>query len=63
MKILVKLFSTHLFNKKELKIPSGKKINHPAFEKDDPTNYHIDLIYSIANLRARNYKVILVSMK
>ena len=27
------------------------------FEKDDDQNGHIDLIYSMANLRARNYKL------
>lgn len=27
------------------------------FEKDDDTNFHIDFIASVANLRARNYKI------
>lgn len=27
------------------------------FEKDDPTNWHIEFITGIANLRARNYKI------
>ena len=27
------------------------------FEKDDPTNYHIDFISALSNLRARNYKI------
>ena len=27
------------------------------FEKDDDSNYHIDFIASVANLRARNYKI------
>lgn len=27
------------------------------FEKDDDQNGHIDLIYSLANLRAKNYKL------
>lgn len=33
------------------------KINAEEFEKDDDTNGHIDLIYSMANLRASNYKL------
>ena len=27
------------------------------FEKDDPTNWHIDFVAAVANLRARNYKI------
>ena len=27
------------------------------FEKDNDANYHIDYIYSIANVRATNYKL------
>lgn len=27
------------------------------FEKDDDSNFHIDLIASVANLRARNYRI------
>ena len=27
------------------------------FEKDDDSNFHIDFIASVANLRARNYKL------
>ena len=27
------------------------------FEKDDDSNYHIDFIAAVANLRARNYKI------
>jgi ubiquitin-activating enzyme E1 len=31
---------------------------HPAeFEKDDDTNFHIDYIHAVANMRARNYKI------
>ncbi len=33
------------------------QLNPVAFEKDDPTNWHIDFISSCANLRARNYKI------
>jgi len=28
-----------------------------VFEKDDDTNYHIDFIAAVANLRARNYTI------
>ena len=41
----------------DIKLPVNKKIKSAEFEKDNPTNYHIDLISAIANLRARNYKV------
>lgn len=27
------------------------------FEKDDPTNFHIEQVASTSNLRARNYKI------
>ena len=27
------------------------------FEKDDPTNWHIEFVGSVANLRARNYSI------
>lgn len=27
------------------------------FEKDDDSNFHIDFITAVANLRARNYKI------
>ena len=33
------------------------KLNLFEFEKDDESNYHIDLIAATANLRARNYKI------
>ena len=33
------------------------KVNPEEFEKDDDQNGHIDLIYSMANLRASNYKL------
>lgn len=34
-----------------------KPVNTMNFEKDDDTNYHIDYISSVANLRARNYNI------
>lgn len=33
------------------------KLNEVAFEKDDPTNWHIEFVAAVANLRARNYKI------
>ncbi len=31
---------------------------HPAeFEKDDDTNFHIDFVTAVSNLRARNYRI------
>lgn len=37
--------------------PGDFKINTHEFEKDDDTNFHIDFISAVANLRARNYKI------
>jgi len=34
-----------------------KPVNTMTFEKDDDTNFHIDFISSVANLRARNYNI------
>ncbi len=39
------------------KLPSGYRLNPVTFEKDDDTNYHMDLIASLANMRARNYSI------
>ena len=36
-------------------LPPGFKLSPIAFEKDDDTNYHMDLIAGLANMRARNY--------
>ncbi|BDA45843.1 Ubiquitin-activating enzyme E1 1 [Coccomyxa sp. Obi] len=38
-------------------LPPGYKLNPITFEKDDDTNYHMDLIASLANMRARNYSI------
>lgn len=38
-------------------LPPGFKMNPVTFEKDDDTNYHMDLIAGLANMRARNYSV------
>ncbi|KAF3334641.1 ubiquitin-activating enzyme E1 1-like isoform X1 [Carex littledalei] len=35
----------------------GFKMNPIQFEKDDDTNYHMDLIAGLANMRARNYSI------
>jgi ubiquitin-activating enzyme E1 len=36
-------------------LPAGFKLTPIAFEKDDDTNFHMDLIAGLANMRARNY--------
>jgi len=35
----------------------SKKVNITEFEKDDDSNFHIDFISAVANLRARNYTI------
>jgi len=37
--------------------PEAKKLNETEFEKDSDTNFHIDFIAGVSNLRARNYKI------
>ena len=39
------------------KLPKLSPIKTLEFEKDDPTNFHIECIGSISNLRARNYNI------
>ena len=39
------------------KQPPGFKMNPVTFEKDNDTNYHMDLIAGLANMRARNYSI------
>ncbi|ONK61827.1 uncharacterized protein A4U43_C08F34000 [Asparagus officinalis] len=39
------------------KLPSGFRMNPILFEKDDDTNYHMDFIAGLANMRARNYSI------
>lgn len=36
---------------------SAGKLRAVEFEKDDPTNWHIEFVGSVANLRARNYSI------
>ncbi|KAM7527640.1 hypothetical protein LguiB_031050 [Lonicera macranthoides] len=38
-------------------LPPGYKMKPIQFEKDDDTNYHMDLIAALANMRARNYRI------
>ncbi|XWS53370.1 hypothetical protein CRYUN_Cryun11dG0151700 [Craigia yunnanensis] len=38
-------------------LPQGFKMKPIRFEKDDDTNYHMDLIAGLANMRARNYSI------
>ncbi|XP_008811687.2 ubiquitin-activating enzyme E1 1-like [Phoenix dactylifera] len=39
------------------KLPPGFRMNPIQFEKDDDTNYHMDFIAGLANMRARNYSI------
>ncbi|XP_074581592.1 ubiquitin-activating enzyme E1 2-like isoform X1 [Curcuma longa] len=39
------------------KLPPGFRMNPIQFEKDDDTNYHMDFITGLANMRARNYSI------
>ena len=39
------------------KPPAGWRLSPIAFEKDDDTNFHMDWISAMANLRARNYGI------
>ena len=36
-------------------LPAGFKPTPIVFEKDDDTNFHMDMIAGLANMRARNY--------
>lgn len=38
-------------------LTSGFRMSPIQFEKDDDTNYHMDLIAGFANMRARNYSI------
>eukprot|EP00249_Psilotum_nudum_P024481 c29197_g1_i1 orf=472-3648(+) len=38
-------------------LPTGFRMNPIQFEKDDDTNFHMDLIAGLANMRARNYNI------
>ena len=41
----------------KLSIHIKSKPNSQEFEKDEDENYHIDVLYSLTNCRARNYKL------
>ena len=38
-------------------INQDQKTSPVEFEKDDPTNFHIEFMGGVSNLRARNYKI------
>ncbi|XP_002982764.2 ubiquitin-activating enzyme E1 2 [Selaginella moellendorffii] len=38
-------------------LPTGFRLVPIQFEKDDDTNYHMELIAALANMRARNYEI------
>jgi ubiquitin-activating enzyme E1 len=38
-------------------LPEGYRVHPVSFEKDDDSNFHMDLITSLANMRARNYGI------
>ena len=38
-------------------LPTGFKLEPIIFEKDDDTNFHMDLVSGLANMRARNYHI------
>ncbi|KAK1562815.1 hypothetical protein Q3G72_017558 [Acer saccharum] len=48
---------TMKLEKCQKQLPPGFKMNPIQFEKDDDTNYHMDLIAGLANMRARNYGI------
>ena len=44
-----------------MKITNKTEMHTVEFEKDDATNWHIDFVSAVANLRARNYKITEIS--
>ena len=38
-------------------LPDGFRVTPVVFEKDDDSNFHMDLITALANMRARNYSI------
>jgi ubiquitin-activating enzyme E1 len=48
---------TELAEKLKIHSVNSMKINPIKFEKDDDTNFHVDAVYSLANMRARNYGI------
>jgi hypothetical protein len=43
--------------KAQRNLPHGFRLSPISFEKDDDTNFHMDLIAGLANMRARNYSI------
>ena len=41
----------------QAELPQDYRLVPIAFEKDDDSNYHMDLITGLANMRARNYQI------
>ncbi|KAK9812201.1 hypothetical protein WJX73_003893 [Symbiochloris irregularis] len=41
----------------QAELPKDYRLVPVVFEKDDDTNYHMDLITGLANMRARNYQI------
>ena len=38
-------------------LPAGFRMQSISFEKDDDTNFHMDVVSGLANMRARNYRI------
>lgn len=55
----MKKFKTFVeeINKESNKINTEKIVEPENFEKDNDSNHHIDIIYSMANCRSTNYKL------
>ncbi|KAM3372313.1 hypothetical protein ACQJBY_019288 [Aegilops geniculata] len=55
----VAVIEDHLANLQEYAkmLPPGFQMKPIQFEKDDDTNFHMDLISGLANMRARNYSI------
>lgn len=43
-------------------LPPGFRLTPIAFEKDNDENHHMDAIAGLANMRARNYKYVLIGV-
>lgn len=46
-----------LWQDAQAEMPKDYRLVPVVFEKDDDTNYHMDLITGLANMRARNYQI------
>lgn len=54
---LTKKHQIDKYNELSQKEKNLLELNAEEFEKDNDANYHIDVIYALANLRCRNYKL------